>query len=164
MAAEEIYFGEANNNIEDLKEATCIAKYLVENGMSDLGLAKIDRHEPEMTRIIYEEANKILAKCLVDAKAYVTKYRKNLDNVIEYVREHNEIDATTIFNEFENKKEEKVVKAEKKVEKAKVAKETKTVKTEKEVKTTKKSAVKKYKNRSTKHLKTQQKQQLKRNL
>ena len=142
MAAEEIYFGEYTNNSRDLKEATCIAKYIVENGMSDLGMAKINKHEIEMTKAVYEEANKILAKCFADAKAYVTKNKNNIDNVIEYVRKHKEVDGATLFKEFENKKVEK--KVEKKEEVKKVAtKKAEPKKAEAKKTTTKKATTKK---------------------
>ena len=163
MAAEEVYFGETNNNVDDLRVATHIARHLVHDGMSDLGLATINKHEIEMTKVVYDEVNKILAKCMADAKAYVTKNKKNLDNVIEYVRKHNEIDGTTIFKEFENKKEEKVAKVEKVVKtEKKVQKETKPAKaiTKKEVakkepakKTTKTTKVTKTETKTTKKTK-----------
>ena len=133
MAAEEIYFGEYINNSRDLKEATCIAKYMVENGMSDLGMAKINKNETEMIKDVYEAANKILAKCFEDAKEFVTKNKNNIDNVIEYVRKHNEVDGAILFKEFENKKVEKKVEVKKEVVK----------KTETKKATTKKAPTKK---------------------
>ena len=138
IAAEEVYFGEYSNNSKDLKEATHIVNHMVRNGMSDLGLAKVHKFDPEMTKVVFEETNKVLAKCFENAKAYVTKNKKNLDNVIEYVRENNEINAEAIFKNFENQKEEKAVKE------TKVAKETKAKKeTVKKVTTKKEPAVKK---------------------
>ena len=125
MAAEEVYFGEYSYNSHDLKVATHIVKHMVKNGMSDLGLARMHKCEPEMTKVIYDETNRILAKCFVDAKTYVTKNKNNLDNVVEYIRKNNEIDAEAIFKQFENKKEVKEVKETKAPKATKTKKETK---------------------------------------
>ena len=143
MAAEEVYFGEYSYNSHDLKVATHIVKHMVKNGMSDLGFARMHKCEPEMTKVVYDETNRILAKCFADAKAYVTKNKNNLDNVVEYVRKNNEIDAEAIFKQFENKKEVKETKAPKAVKEEKVVKTAKVTKTKEVKKETKKEPVKK---------------------
>ena len=143
MAAEEVYFGEYSYNSHDLKVATHIVKHMVKNGMSDFGFARMHKCEPEMTKVVYDETNRILAKCFADAKAYVTKNKNNLDNVVEYVRKNNEIDAEAIFKQFENKKEVKETKAPKAVKEEKVVKTAKVTKTKEVKKETKKEPVKK---------------------
>ena len=148
LAAEEVYFGEYTNNTEDLKEASCLAKYMVRNGMSEFGLIRLNKHDHEMESQVYEAANKLIAKALEDAKSYVNKNKKNLDNVIEYVNKNKTVTGEEIVKALEPKKEVKketkevkeTKKAVKEVKETKPAKKvTKVEKTAKETKATKKA-------------------------
>ena len=145
LAAEEVYFGEYTNNTEDLKEASCLAKYMVRSGMSEFGLIRLNKHDHEMESQVYEAANKLMAKALEDAKAYVNKNKKNLDNAIEYVNKNAKVTGEEIVKALESKKEVKkevkeTKKAVKEVKETKPAKKVaKTEKTVKEIKATKKA-------------------------
>ena len=148
LAAEEVYFGEYTNNTEDLKEASCLAKYMVRNGMSEFGLIRLNKHDHEMESQVYEAANKLIAKALEDAKSYVNKNKKNLDNVIEYVNKNKTVTGEEIVKALEPKKEVKketkevkeTKKTVKEVKETKPAKKvTKVEKTAKETKATKKA-------------------------
>ena len=146
LAAEEVYFGEYTNNTEDLKEASCLAKYMVRSGMSEFGLIRLNKHDHEMESQVYEAANKLMAKALEDAKAYVNKNKKNLDNAIEYVNKNAKVTGEEIVKALEPKKEVKkevkeTKKAVKEVKETKPAKKVaKTEKTVKETKATKAAA------------------------
>ena len=140
LAAEEVYFGEYTNNTEDLKEASCLAKY-----MSEFGLIRLNKNDHEMESQVYEADNKLMAKALEDAKAYVNKNKKNLDNAIEYVNKNAKVTGEEIVKALEPKKEVKkevkeTKKAVKEVKETKPAKKVaKTEKTVKETKATKKA-------------------------
>ena len=103
MIAEDIYFGEyANGNTSDLEQATKYAYDMITKyGMSDLGYAQIVNPEGEVAKLVFLEQNKILKKCYEETYELINSYKKNMDNVVEYLLKQGEIteeEFVKIFN------------------------------------------------------------------
>jgi ATP-dependent Zn protease len=102
MVAEKVFIGYYENGAtSDLSKATNIAKNIVTRyGMSDLGYAKIDDLNNGMAPIVYEEINKILGECFKDAEKIITENKEKIQNVIDYLYEHKEIEEEQLIANF----------------------------------------------------------------
>ena len=102
MGAEQVYLGEfANGNGSDLEKATRIARSMVMyHGMSDMGLGQVLKLEGEVARVVQEEINKILDICFKETLSLINENKDKMDNVIEYLLEHKEINENEFLEQF----------------------------------------------------------------
>lgn len=103
MVAEDVYFGEhANGNTSDLEKATNIAYNIVAMyGMSDLGFVQIRNPQGEIAKMIFEEQNKILKECYDEIFKLISENKVKMDNVVNYLVEHRDINEEEFIREFE---------------------------------------------------------------
>ena len=103
MASEEFfleYF--ENGNSSDLKHATAIATNMVTKyGMSDLGFARIDDVEGEMSPLILQEVNKILKTCFDKATSILNDNQEHIHRLVDFVMEHKEINEEEFISKIE---------------------------------------------------------------
>lgn len=103
MASEEFfleYF--ENGNSSDLKHATTIATNMVTKyGMSDLGFARIDDIEGEMSPVILQEVNKILKGCFEQAKAILNDNQRIIHKLVDFIIKNKEIDEKEFIAQIE---------------------------------------------------------------
>ena len=102
MAAEKVFVGEfENGNSSDLEKATYFAECMVTKyGMSDLGLASIDKPEGEMAIKVYDEVNKILDGCFKEAIRLIEENKDKMQKVVDYLLEHKEISEEEFLTNF----------------------------------------------------------------
>lgn len=103
MASEEFfleYF--ENGNSSDLKHATAVATNMVTKyGMSDLGFARIDDVEGEMSPLILKEVNKILKTCFDKATSILNDNQEHIHRLVDFVMEHKEINEEQFIAKIE---------------------------------------------------------------
>lgn len=103
MASEEFFLNYfENGNSSDLKHATVIATNMVTKyGMSDLGFARIDDVEGEMSPLILKEVNKILKECFDKATSILNDNQEHIHRLVEFVMKHKEINEAEFISKIE---------------------------------------------------------------
>ena len=103
MASKELfleYF--ENGNSSDLKHATSIATNMITKyGMSDLGFARIDDVEGEMSPVILQEVNKILKTGFEQAKTILKDNQQLIHNLVDFVMKNKEINEEEFVKQIE---------------------------------------------------------------
>ena len=69
--------------------------------MSDLGFARIDDIEGEMSPVILQEVNKILKACFEQAKAILNNNQHMIHKLVDFVIKNKEIDEKEFIAQIE---------------------------------------------------------------
>ncbi|MBR3280765.1 MAG: AAA family ATPase [Clostridia bacterium] len=106
--AEEVFCG--NYSVGwwgDLENMTEVAENMITKyGMSNLGLARIDKPGAELEKLIYEEKNRLINEGLEIARKIVSENKQKIQNVVDYLMEHKEINEEEFIKEFNKQNEE----------------------------------------------------------
>lgn len=101
--AEEIFFGNYDTGWRgDLQRITDLTEKMITKwGMSDLGVAQINKPGAELEKMIYEEKNRMINDCIEKTRKLIEDNKTRFQDVADYLMIHKEINEEEFRREFD---------------------------------------------------------------